>query len=416
MPEIASAALLEQDGAVLVAHRRAGGRPFGDRWMLPFEIVRGDETAEEALARHLREQFGVSVAGEDFVDTVYVEDSDTSRYVVNIFRTRLGAEPMRFRANGVHDDARYLTAPELSDVAMPPSLREPLVRLLTDPDAPATFTFEPAEGQALPLAERDGGHEEQEGEDVAGPAPDNRAGWDAISKAYQEQRYGERYNDRLMWSWRADEDTLQVLGDEVAGRRAIVLGCGGGQDVVALSKLGAVAVGVDFSKEQLAYARRHAALRGAQNASFAEADIRDLSRFDDESFDIAVSIHALGHVDDAAEVLAEAARVLKPAGLLAISIKHPCFDVSDGPPFQVYRSYWARHRDWTWDLTLATGEFRAYFHTLSEWFDMLTAAGFTIERLWEPDESNMPAPEGDVLNNAWLAQMPYTLVIKARKR
>ena len=56
MPEIASAALLEQDGAVLVAHRRAGGRPFGDRWMLPFEIVRGDETAEEALARHLREQ------------------------------------------------------------------------------------------------------------------------------------------------------------------------------------------------------------------------------------------------------------------------------------------------------------------------------------------------------------------------
>ena len=102
------------------------------------------------------------------------------------------------------------------------------------------------------------------------------------------------------------------LGD-IRGKRALVLGCGGGQDVVALVKLGAVAVGIDSSPKQLAYARKFAQGRDADNASFVEGGVEDLSRFDDASFDLAVSIHVLDYVERVEDALSQAARVLKPA-------------------------------------------------------------------------------------------------------
>jgi ubiquinone/menaquinone biosynthesis C-methylase UbiE len=297
---------------------------------------------------------------------------------------------------------------------MPPALRDPLVRILTGPDAaPVTdWTIDDAPGDATPLAER------IEEAALPAPPPDNRAAWDAIATAYQEERYGERFGGRLMWSWRASEDDLHVL-DTVRGKRAIVLGCGGGQDVVALSKMGAVAVGIDQSSEQIAYAMKHAANAGAANASFVECAVEDLSRFDDASFDLAVSIHVLDYVERIDGALTEAARVLKPGGVLTIAVKHP-FDVrvdgEGGPPYRIWTSYWTREHDWSWEFKAAMGRFRSYFRTISEWFDLINDAGFTIERLIEPKEDHLTKADGDELDDRWMALMPYTLVIKARKR
>src|SRR5205085_2600125 len=291
--DLMSAALLERDAKVLAAHRRS--TPFAGQWTLPVAVVDGSEAAEDAVRRHLRDQFGVSVDEETFVDTVYIEDPDDSRrYVTNIFRARLGIEPMRFRSDGDYDDARWLAADEIEQLWMPPALRAPLVRIMRgeDLEPAAEWTNDEAEtGKGVPLAER--------ATDVAAasdepekPAPDNRAGWEAIAAAYQEERFGERYGEKLMWSYLSSEDDLHVL-DDVRGRRVIVLGCGGGQDVVALERMGARAVGVDHSAAQIAYARKYAARHNAENASFVEASIDDLSRFDDESFDVAISSHAL---------------------------------------------------------------------------------------------------------------------------
>src|SRR6476660_3168210 len=99
MPDLMSAALLERDAKVLAAHRRVA--PFAGQWTLPAAIVSESEAAEDAVRRHLQDQFGVSVDAESFVDTVYVEDpEDARRYVTNIFRASLGAAPLRFRTDG----------------------------------------------------------------------------------------------------------------------------------------------------------------------------------------------------------------------------------------------------------------------------------------------------------------------------
>ncbi|HYM15696.1 MAG TPA: methyltransferase domain-containing protein [Dehalococcoidia bacterium] len=407
-PQLMSAALFEKDAHVLAAHRKSERPPFAGQWLLPMALVREDEAAEDALRRHARDQFGVTLGAEQFVETVYLQDPDDRRqYVTNIFRAPIEGGPLRFNAGGDYDDARWVTAADLDQLWMPPALRDPLARIMTDPDYVSEIDWSQP-GEARPLGE----HPAPEG-----PPPDNRAGWDTISAAYQEHRYGDRYGERLMWSWRASEDDLYVLG-AVRGKRALVLGCGGGQDVVALARLGATAVGIDQSPAQLAYARRYAGNRRVDNASFVEGDLTDLSRFDDASFDFAISIHALDYVADVERALAEAARVLKPGGVLAVAVKHP-FDVhiDGGPPYSMSTPYWSDHSDWTWEFPDGvSARFRAYYRTVSRWVDLLVSAGFDLERMWEPKEDTLPAAAGDTLDNAWMALLPYTLVLKARKR
>jgi len=411
-PTILSAALFERDERVLTAHRKAGCPPFAGQWLLPMTPVRPTETAEDAVKRYTREQFGVQVAREAFVDTVYVEDPDDRRqYIANIFRADLAGGPMRFRADGDYDDARWLAASELDQLWMPPALREPLVRIMTDPAyAPDADWASKAPSDAAPLAERT--EELPPAEEV--PPADNRAGWNAIAKAYQEEIFGERFAGKLMWSWTRSEDDLRLL-DDVRGSRVLVLGCGGGQDVVALSEMGAVATGIDQSEEQIAYARKFAAKRAADNASFVLGSVHDLKRFDDASFDAAVSSQMLNYVERIDDTLRATARVLRGGGVFALSVRHP-FDaaVAENSPFRIEHAYWDIRRDWTWNFTSgATGQFTEWFWPVSAWFDMLTAAGFAVERFMELRES----PEDDRhMNPARARVLPFTMAFKARKR
>ena len=53
---------------------------------------------------------------------------------------------------------------------------------------------------------------------------------------------------------------------------------------------------------------------------------------------------------------------------------------------------------------------------MSEWFALITDAGLEVEALFEPQEARLPKAEGDELDDEWMRLLPYTLVIKARKR
>ena len=162
------------------------------------------------------------------------------------------------------------------------------------------------------------------------------------------------------------------------------------------------------------YAARH----DSSNASFVEGAVEDLTRFDDERFDLVASIYALDIVADVEATLAEAARVLKPGGTLAIAVKHPLdVIVEGGPPYRIARSYWSGHEDQPWDWKDGTSTtLRVYIRTLSAWFELLADAGFAIERVIEPREDELPGGPDDKMDNRWLALMPYTLILKARKR
>jgi SAM-dependent methyltransferase/8-oxo-dGTP pyrophosphatase MutT (NUDIX family) len=409
-PQIISAALFERDGRVLAVHRKPARKPLANQWLLPLTTVSSAETAEDAVRRHAREQFGLEVAREAFADTVYIDDpDDRQQYVANIFRTEFAAGALRFRTDGDYDDARWLEPGELALVWMPPTLRDSAVRLLNEPADPSDVARSEASSAvgAVPLAER------SESPPPVEEPPDNRAGWDAISKAYQDEIFGERFAGKLMWSWTLSEDDLHLL-DDVRGKQVIVLGCGGGQDVIALCEMGATAVGIDQSEKQIAYARKLAVKREAANSSFVCGTVEDLSRFEDQSFDAAISAHMLNYVERIEDTLQEVARVLRPRGVFALSVRHP-FDaiVSEQAPYRLERSYWDIESDWTWSFESgASGRFRQWFWPISQWIEMLERAGFEVERICEPKEISVEGQQ-NVPNRPRL--IPDTLAFKARK-
>lgn len=108
----------------------------------------------------------------------------------------------------------------------------------------------------------------------------------------------------------------QVLRDrlslDLAGARALDIGCGGGFLAEEFARLGCQVVGVDPSAVSIETARRHATATGL-SIDYRVGSGENLPVADGE-FDLAYCCDVLEHVSDLDGVLSETARVLKPAG------------------------------------------------------------------------------------------------------
>jgi len=112
---------------------------------------------------------------------------------------------------------------------------------------------------------------------------------------------------------KSDLDVLDHLID-VAGLRVVDVGCGGGRFTFELAKRGATVVGVDPDPIQ---ARKNRAAAPVPGVEFLECGGEALP-FDDASQDAVFYFNSLHHVprDRMARALGEAARVLRPQGVL----------------------------------------------------------------------------------------------------
>ena len=154
----------------------------------------------------------------------------------------------------------------------------------------------------------------------------NRAWWDADSERYQAVQ-GQQLREAggSAWGvWQIPEAELRILGD-VAGLTTVELGCGAAQWSIALAQAGATAIGVDLSEAQLRAAWAAADEAGVSvRLIHASAEALPLP---DASADIAFCDWGASRFADPDAWVPEAARILRPGGLLAFSTATPLLDL-----------------------------------------------------------------------------------------
>lgn len=216
---------------------------------------------------------------------------------------------------------------------------------------------------------------------------DVRKSWDKIAGPYCK-RY-EISTDVVHYGPLCPgEDKLHLLGD-IKGKTVIDLGCGGGQNAVALAKMGAEVTAVDFSQEQIKLAEN---LASELNASidFITGEISDLSRLPESTFEIAISACAIAYVPDIESTFAEAFRILKPGGKFILSDMNPLQyiidETEDGVEFNHAYPYEPFMLKWRWefDELQSAPRFQHYVRSIACYHNALTAAGFIVSNILEP--------------------------------
>jgi SAM-dependent methyltransferase len=223
----------------------------------------------------------------------------------------------------------------------------------------------------------------------------------------------------LRWARTPDHDAYWFYRDAffdrllpAAGRRTLEIACGEGRVVRDLEARGHRVTAVDISAVLLRHARNERA-----TAVFARADGAVLP-FRDASFDLVVAYNSLQVVADLGSTVREAARVLAPAGTLAICVGHPMTDVgghfSGGDPDAPYvlRPDYFRN-EWVDDTVERDGltmRFTGWTYSLEDYAIALEEAGLDITALREP------WPTGDNPRYERRKRVPMFLLIRAAKR
>jgi SAM-dependent methyltransferase len=150
----------------------------------------------------------------------------------------------------------------------------------------------------------------------------NRALWTRINAEYTDDQAARSWaREQVTWGiWAVPDSELGVLG-HLSGLDVVELGCGTAYMSALFARQGARPVGVDITPAQLETARRLMAETGIE-FPLVEADAGDTG-LPAESFDLAFSEYGASIWVDPERWVAEAARLLRPAGRLVFMCASP---------------------------------------------------------------------------------------------
>ncbi|MGH8911189.1 MAG: methyltransferase domain-containing protein [Acidimicrobiia bacterium] len=116
---------------------------------------------------------------------------------------------------------------------------------------------------------------------------------------------------------------LDLLGPR-PGATYLDLGCGEGRVMAAIASRGAIPVGVDVAASLLE--------KASSFGQVHQAEIPPLDFLDDDSVDGVVVVLVLEHLEEEQSMFAEAARVTRSGGVMALVINHPIWTAPKSTP------------------------------------------------------------------------------------
>lgn len=217
----------------------------------------------------------------------------------------------------------------------------------------------------------------------------------------------------------------------VTGLTGLDIGCGEGHNTRQIAKRGAHLTALDISEIFIRHARAEEQ-RAPLGITYHQASAVELP-YAAGSFDFAVGCMSLMDIPETAQVLAEAFRVLRPGGFLQFSILHPCFNPphrrncrdEEGHTIAIevgdyFVETAGRIDEWIFgtaprSLRQGLPMFRVprFHRPISQWLNLLVAAGFTLERCEEPRASDEAVLTHPSLQDAQV--VAYFLHVRGRK-
>jgi 2-polyprenyl-6-hydroxyphenyl methylase/3-demethylubiquinone-9 3-methyltransferase len=105
---------------------------------------------------------------------------------------------------------------------------------------------------------------------------------------------------------------------DIAGKRIVDVGCGGGILTEGLARHGADALGIDLSEELIDIADLHG-LESGVSAHYQKISAEALAQQQPESFDHVTCMEMLEHVPDPGSIISACATLVKPGGMVFFS-------------------------------------------------------------------------------------------------
>jgi SAM-dependent methyltransferase len=257
----------------------------------------------------------------------------------------------------------------------------------------------------------------------------NRERWNALVRARnQYTRPFLTMDPAGARQWYAERvDFVRGPVPEPAGKAVLCLAGGGGQQTAAFGLMGARVTVFDLSDEQLARDREAAAHLGYEITA-VQGDMRHLSPFPADHFDLVWHPYSINFIDDARRVIAEVGRVIRPGGFYHLQFSNPFWTMEEeewsdaGYPLRYpYRSgtelsfaddHWTFEDD-AGRLQRVLGP-REFVHTLSDIFNGLLDNGFTLAGFQEGPPGDPEAAPG-----AWehlITIVPPFFTVAARQQ
>jgi ubiquinone/menaquinone biosynthesis C-methylase UbiE len=203
------------------------------------------------------------------------------------------------------------------------------------------------------------------------------AAYESLADSYNNLIYHKPHN-----AYYDRPNTLKLIS-EVNGKHILDAACGPGKYAEILMNQGAIVTGFDISPKMIALAKE----RNNGNGSFFVHDLSEpLQVFEDASFDTIVCALALHYLEDWSLTIQEFYRVLKPNGVLVISLEHPFFEHLY---FKSKKYFEVEPVKATWSGFGKRIKMHSYRRPLIECIQPITNNGFYIDQLIEPK----PVPE-----------------------
>lgn len=209
----------------------------------------------------------------------------------------------------------------------------------------------------------------------------NIQSWDDSEFCTTYERTWEISLTEVHYGWLAPgENEVELLKNEsISKARVLDVGCGLGQNLIALSAQGATGFGLDISTCMLDMADKIVKDSGFESKiTLEQGDMRSFTSFDEIDFDVILSIYSMEYLSGVRElrtVVHNLYKRLKPGGTFIMCFSHPS---------QAHRYPEIMNRS----IPQGAGKYRPYNYSIKDATEALFKAGFSIERIVEQQTKN----------------------------